>query len=85
MNYKSKDELKTYCSSMLKAVRTEHNLSQEAMAEILQINVRSYADLECGKSLFSTPTMLLFIIRFELDANKFVYDTAPFFDDSEEN
>lgn len=42
--------------------RSQHALSQEAMAEILHISPRSYADQEHGKYGFSALSVIYFLL-----------------------
>lgn len=49
-------------SKMLGEYRKLHHYSQETMAENLRISPRSYSDLELGKSKFSGPSLLFFIL-----------------------
>ena len=55
------EKLKSVVSSKLKRVRTDWGISQEAMAERLNITPRAYSNLEREKSLCSTPTLLYFL------------------------
>ena len=47
---------------MVGEIRRKRNYSQERMAECLRIATRSYSNLELGKSKFSGPSLLFFIL-----------------------
>ncbi|MDO4174504.1 MAG: helix-turn-helix transcriptional regulator [Eubacteriales bacterium] len=51
-----------YLAEELKTFRKEQKLSQEKMAEYLNIVPRSYSDLESGKYLLSTITFIFFYV-----------------------
>ena len=55
------NKLKLIVSGSLKMVRINWGISQEAMSERLNITPRAYSNLELGKSLCSTPTLLRFL------------------------
>ncbi len=52
---------KTLCTWM-GITRLSMNMTQEMMAEILLIDVRSYADIDRGISLCGTLTFVLFLV-----------------------
>lgn len=51
-----------YLGGFAKALRDRNGISQEKMAELLRINVRSYADLEHKRYCFSTPTFIFLLL-----------------------
>lgn len=53
--------VRNFLSGWAKKAREERKLTQEKMAERLTMSVRSYADLERGKSGFSATTLLFFL------------------------
>lgn len=55
-------ELKNYLAKRMKQARKEKNLSQLKMAELLQMDTRSYSDIENGKSLCGTVTFICFLL-----------------------
>ena len=73
--------LKPYYAEFLKRIRVEHCLSQEEMADALQISTRSYINLEHGKSLFKARTLFKLVFSFNLDANELIYGAKRFFDE----
>lgn len=61
MKQKSKDEIKQYLQERFKEERLRYGLSQSAFARRLQIDVRSYADIEHGESMCGLMTFLIFL------------------------
>lgn len=55
-------KLKLFLCEKLRFTRKEMHITQSKMAEILMMDDRSYADLEHGRHLFSTVSLLLFLI-----------------------
>lgn len=49
-------------SQWFKAYRRSKQLSQEAMASLLHITARSYIEIERGRSLCATKTLLFFLV-----------------------
>ena len=58
---KFKTPLQLYLCDVLVNDRHNRKLTQEKMAELLYMTVRSYGALERGKSGFSAVTMILFL------------------------
>lgn len=56
--------LKKYLHERILADRLKNGLVQEEMAERLQIDWRSYIDLEHGKNLCSTTTFITYLLEF---------------------
>lgn len=54
--------LQNFLSAKIKEYRKTICISQERMAENLCISVRSYSDLENGKSCFSASSLMLFLL-----------------------
>ena len=59
------DSLRECVAGELLAYRKTHGLSQERFARMLQVSVRSYADLEYGVFMPSTVTMLRFLLMLD--------------------
>ncbi len=55
------EPLRSFMAADFKATRKELGITQLKMAELLDIDLRSYANLEHGKSLCSTPVLLRYI------------------------
>lgn len=64
--------LKRYFCRRLKSARVSHHLTQSEMADILQIDIRSYIDLEHGNSCCSGLTLALFLIYCSHDSDMFL-------------
>lgn len=54
----------------LKRYRKKRNLSQEAMARILKLSVRSYIELEHGTTMPSALTLALFMMLLSEEEQK---------------
>ena len=63
-------ELKSYLSEVMKKTRKAKKLSQAKMAEILVMDVRSYADIENGNNLCGTITFIHYMLYIVEDINK---------------
>lgn len=64
--------------------RAELNLSQEKMAEYLNISLRSYSNLEHGKYCCSLTTFINYVNNFDVDKDKLFSELAEIMDESEE-
>lgn len=62
-----RERLRQYMADYFRRERKRLDLTQEEMAALLEIDPRSYADLERGKSLCSTPVFLLYVFRCCVD------------------
>lgn len=63
----TRDNLISYFRKELINQRLELNISQEEMAEFLNITLRSYSDLENGKSFCSIYTFIIFAYKCNID------------------
>lgn len=54
-------------ASYLYAVREEHNLTQEKMAEIVDVSVRWYQSIENGRKFPNFKVICLLVKSFDLD------------------
>lgn len=66
----TRDNLISYFKDELKSTRTELNLTQGKMAEKLGIDLRTYSDLERGKSFCSMYTFINLAYKCNIDANE---------------
>ena len=80
MNHLYKDALKPFISSQLSECAKELSLTQEQIAELLEIDTRSYAYLQAGVYMCSATTLLLFLTRICPDPEKFLKEAKDFFD-----
>lgn len=63
------DELKVLLSQRMRKERKELGMTQAKMAEALELDLRSYSNIENGKSLCSTTTFLLYLMKICPDIN----------------
>lgn len=70
MRNKYTEALKKYLSQALKEERKNSNMTQLEMAGRLEMDVRSYVELELGNSVFSGVTLTLFLLRTGVDSGK---------------
>lgn len=77
------DKLKCYFKNELICKRAELGISQEKMAENLQISLRSYCDLEHGKHFCSTSALINYVNNCDVDKDKLFLDFAEILDSSE--
>ena len=62
-----KEKLRQKMSTHFQNTRKRMDITQEQMAELLEIDSRSYSDLERGKCLCSTPVFLLYVLNCNVD------------------
>ncbi len=65
------------------AKRTELELSQEKMAEYLNISLRSYSNLEHGKNCCSLTTFINYVNNFDVDKDKLFTELAELLNECE--
>ena len=68
MNNKMNNTMKRYLVTMLKGTRRRMGITQEAMAEELNISTRAYNNLECGRCGVSANTLLCFLLTMNDEA-----------------
>ena len=66
--------LRAFMSADLFHTRKSLGLSQADMAELLSIDLRSYADLEHGKNLCCTRVFIFYLLRCKKDRHQFLLD-----------
>ena len=64
--------------------RAELDLSQEKMAEQLNISLRSYSNLEHGKYCCSLTTFINYVNNFDIDKDKLFSELADILNESGE-
>lgn len=69
-----KTAMRPILCAQLKQHRKKKNLTQEEMARIFMISVRSYADLEHGVCFPSALTFALFLTQLEKEEQKELLD-----------
>ena len=66
------EPLRSFLAADFYATRKAMDLTQMEMADILDIDPRSYSSLEHGESLCSTRVFLRYILRFKKDRAQFM-------------
>ncbi len=77
------DILKNYFKNEFASRRAELGLSQEEMAENLNISLRSYSDLEHGKYCCSLSSFINYVNNCEADKDRLFSDFAEIFKNSD--
>ena len=75
-----KAALKTFLHHQMKEDRKKNHLIQEKMAEILEMDLRSYADIENGKNMCNTVTFLVYLLEFYEDPNELLDEIRDLFE-----
>ena len=60
--YRYKEVIQIFLAERIKTSRKQHGLTQEAMAETLNISSRSYSYLESGTFCCSASTLMFYIL-----------------------
>lgn len=55
-------QLKEICHKCIVTAKVKHNLTQAQMAELLVMDIRSYADIDSGKSSCGLLTFVLYLL-----------------------
>lgn len=79
------DRLKISLKNELKAKRAELELSQEKMAERLDISLRSYSDLEHGNSFCSAVSLINYVNNCNVDKDKLFAEFGKIIKNTEKN
>ena len=79
------DRLKNSFKNELITKRAELSLSQEKMAERLDISLRSYSDLERGNSFCSAVSLINFVNNCNVDKDKLFTMFDGIINDSKNN
>ena len=85
MNHSYKDFIKPFLSEQFAKTAKELKLTQEQIAELLQIDTRSYAYLQAGVYMCSTTTLLLYLTRVCPDTESFLSDAKKIFEEADEH
>lgn len=72
----SAEGLKQYLKIELASTRAQLGISQEKMAENLNISLRSYSNLEHGKFCCSLTTFINYVNNFDVDKDKLFSNAA---------
>lgn len=76
--------LKKYLSQKIKETRKQQGLTQEQMAEALDISTRAYANIEHGKSICKVQTMFHFL-SFYQDPENLLKEIAQILEEVKES
>ena len=79
------DILKELCHDRIVSARIENNLTQAQMAEYLVMDLRSYANIDSGRSSCSLLTFVLYLIYFCTDITDFIQGIQISFDNARQN
>ena len=66
------EELKMICHKHIILAKTENNLTQAQMAEYFVMDVRSYADIDSGKSSCGLLTFVLYLMYLCPDIDELI-------------
>ena len=80
-----KNILKIYFCDTIEATRRQRKLTQEKMAESLMMDKRSYHDLVSGKSCCSALTLVIYLLIYCDDIEKFFGDIQKEFENAYED
>lgn len=78
-------ELKSYLAKYMRETRKAQKLSQAKMAEILVMDIRSYADIENGSNLCGTVTFIHFMLYVVDDITKVFEQIAVVVEDAKKH
>lgn len=71
-----KGQLRIFLATDFLRTRKALGLTQEEISELLGINPRSYTELEHGRNLCSTCTLLLYLLRCRTDLDVFLEEAG---------
>lgn len=74
------NELRKFFRGKLLSTRGDLNLTQEKMAELLEISIRNYAELESGHNCCNALTLVLFLIYCYPDAEQFLKELKAIYE-----
>ena len=75
-----KEELKTICHKHIILAKPQINLTQAQMAEYFVMDIRSYADIDSGRSSCGLLTFVLYLIYFCPDLDNFIDEIRDSFE-----
>ena len=85
MRNKLQSELKKFLRGYILKLRDDNNLTQKKMANLLEMDVRSYADIENGKNMCSTLTFILLLSQLRNNGEDLLNDLKGIIDDNYKN
>lgn len=78
-------QLKTICHEHIISTKVENELTQAQMAEHLVMDIRSYADIDSGKSSCSLLTFVLYLIYLCPDIDELINEIRLSFESIKNN
>lgn len=78
-------QLKTICHEHIISTKVENELTQAQMAEYLVMDIRSYADIDSGKSSCSLLTFVLYLIYLCPDIDELINEIRLSFESIKNN
>lgn len=78
-------QLKTICHEHIISTKVENELTQAQMAEYLAMDIRSYADIDSGKSSCSLLTFVLYLIYLCPDVDELINEIRLSFESIKNN
>ena len=78
-------ELKEICHEHIIAAKIENGLTQSQMAEYLIMDIRSYADIDSGKSVCGLLTFVLYLIYLCPDVEELIDEIRISFESIKNN
>lgn len=85
MRNKLQSELKKFLRGYIIKLRNDNNLTQKKMANLLEMDVRSYSDIENGKNMCSTLTFILLLSQLRNNGEELLNDLKDIIDDNYKN
>ena len=77
--------LKSYLHSLFRKKRKEMQLTQAEMAELLEMDIRSYSNIDNGKSMCSTQTFILFLLHCKPDMYELLKELSELWEKAKKN
>ena len=74
------EELKMICHKHIILAKTENNLTQAQMAEYFVMDIRSYADIDSGRSSCGLLTFVLYLIYLCPDIGELIDEIRDSFE-----
>lgn len=78
-------QLKEICHKCIVTAKVKHNLTQAQMAELLVMDIRSYADIDSGKSTCSLLTFVLYMMYLCPDIEALINEIRNSFESIKNN
>ncbi len=78
-------QLKTICHKRIISAKVENSLTQAQMAEYLVMDIRSYADIDSGKSACGLLTFVLYLMYLCPDIEELINEIRVSFESIKNN